>query len=154
MEDNRGFGTGRVDGAAGEAVARLHRHRDVPGFVLIQGRDRHPPADEVAGLCGDRFQRPFDAVENIRQDPRAQGGAQRAARRMHRFTRMKAGGVFIDLDGGLPVIDADDLAYQPVFSHQDRFHHGQTGFPEQGDDRAVDTVYGIAHAGSRLSVNR
>ena len=43
MEDNRGFGTGRVDGAAGEAVARLHRHRDVPGFVLIQGRDRPPP---------------------------------------------------------------------------------------------------------------
>ncbi len=149
MEDNRGFGTGRVDGAAGEAVARLHRHRDVPGFVLIQGRDRHPrlmKSPDCAAIAFRGRSMPSKILSGS-QGP----GWRTAGRPSYAPVHPHEGRwCFHNLDGGLPVIDADDLAYQPVFSHQDRFHHGQTGFPEQGDDRAVDTVYGIAHAGSRL----
>ena len=138
--DDRRLLAGGVYRTRLQAVARLDGDAYIPLPFFIQGGDVDAAADKVARLLLDRLERPFDPVEYIVQDPGAQGGAKRPARADHRFPRAEPGGVLIYLDGGFLVVDADDLADQLVVSDQHHLHHRKAGVPEQGNDRAVDSV--------------
>ena len=51
--------------------------------------------------------------------------------------------LFVNLNGGFPVVDADDLADQPVMPDQNHLHHGKAGIPQQGNNRAVNPVNAV-----------
>lgn len=138
MGDDGGFGAGGVHVAGMQGAPRLHQHRDLPQLVGVDGGHRHAPVDKIAGQLLDGLQGPLDTVEDVVENAGTQRGAQRAARGVHRFPDLQAGGVFIYLDGGRLGGDADDLAHQLFLAHQHHFHHGQAGIAQHCDDGAVD----------------
>ena len=152
--DDGGFRAGGVDFARHQTVAGLDGDRHLPFPVLVQRGYGDAPADEIAGFLLDGFQRALDAVEYIVQNAGTQQGAQGAAGGIYRLAAAQAGGVFVYLDGGGPVVDADDLAHQLFLAYQDHFHHGEAGVAQDGDHRAVYAVYAVVHPFSRLSEKR
>ena len=137
---------GRVYRLKGYQVPLPYGHGHVPLGSLVQRRLMRTALDEAAHVLLDGGQRALDAVIDVAQDAGAEGHGQRAARALDRLACFQTAGLLIDLDGGFPVVHADDLADKACLADIDHLHHFQISLALDGDNGAVDAVNCVFHS--------
>ena len=153
MGDNGSLRQGGVNLPGGEPVPGLTGQSDIPFLLIVQKRYSGALRDKGA-VCGlQRFQRAFDAVENIIQDTRPQQDIHRRAGTVNRFAGAQAGGFLVDLDGGDLIGNLNDLADQAAVAHVNLLHHGEAAGILNRDNRAVDSENYILVHSSKSSPN-
>ena len=91
----------------------------VPLLLPVQGGHVDTSGDAVPGQVTHLRQRTLDTVINVIQHAGAKLHGHGHAGGDYLGAGAKAGGLFIDLDGGLIAGHIKDLAYQPLRTHAD-----------------------------------
>ena len=121
LAEERVLEHGTEDITTGDLVADLQlRGLEVPLLLAVEGgyRDAAWDVDAVCG-GGDGLERALDAVVDGLHETWTQLDGERLARSHDGIANCDAGGLFVDLDGRLVLVEADDLTDEVVMADRD-----------------------------------
>ena len=145
--DDRGLLDRAEDVTGDELVALGDRGDELPLFLLVQGRDLHSPAQEVAvGDLHDLVQGALDAVVDRADEAGAQLDGERHVGRNDGLAGPEALRLLVDLDGGLVPVNLNDLADQLLVADTDDVEHVRVAHAGGNDQRSGHFLdYSRAH---------
>ena len=124
--------------AGDELIALLRRRDEVPDLLAVERRNAHAAGDRLAGEIADLRQGTLDAVIDIFEHAGPELHAQRHTGRHDLGAGAKAGGLFVDLNGGAASGHIQYLADQVLFADTDNVryvgvlqtvgHHQRSGY--------------------------